>query len=84
MSTRTIRALIADDALPAETMHVSASDGNVTLSGTVEFPSQRDEAEDIVNQAAPDLLAEFDQKGQKRRFGRKAKQKKNKNKKKGK
>lgn len=43
-----------------------------------------DEAEDIVNQAAPDLLAEFDQQGQKRRFGRRAKGSKGKRKKKGK
>ena len=42
-----LRALIADGALPAETMHVSASDGTVTLSGTVAFASQRDGAEDV-------------------------------------
>jgi osmotically-inducible protein OsmY len=42
-----LEALIADDALPAETMHVSASDGSVTLSGNVEFPSQRNEAEEV-------------------------------------
>jgi osmotically-inducible protein OsmY len=41
------RALIADGALPAETMHVSASDGTVTLSGSVDFASQRDAAEDV-------------------------------------
>jgi osmotically-inducible protein OsmY len=42
-----LEALIADDALPAETMDVSASDGNVTLSGRVDFPSQRNEAEAV-------------------------------------
>jgi osmotically-inducible protein OsmY len=42
-----LRALIADDVLPAEAIHVSASDGAVTLSGSVEFPSQRDEAEEV-------------------------------------
>ena len=42
-----IRALIADGALPAEAIHVSASDGAVTLRGSVEFPSQRDAAEDV-------------------------------------
>jgi osmotically-inducible protein OsmY len=42
-----LEAIIADDALPAETMHVSASDGSVTLGGSVEFPSQRNEAEEV-------------------------------------
>ena len=31
-----LRAFIADDALPAESMHVSASDGTVTLRGTLD------------------------------------------------
>jgi len=39
------RAFISDDALPAETIHVTASDGTVTLSGSVDFPYQLDEAE---------------------------------------
>ena len=38
-------ALIADGALPAEAMHVHASDGTVTLSGRADFPSQREDAE---------------------------------------
>jgi osmotically-inducible protein OsmY len=42
-----LNALNADDVLPAETMHVSASDGIVTLSGSVELPFQRDEAEEV-------------------------------------
>jgi osmotically-inducible protein OsmY len=42
-----VRALIADGALPAETIHVSASDGAVTLNGSVEFHSQREAAEDV-------------------------------------
>jgi osmotically-inducible protein OsmY len=42
-----LRAFIADDALPAETMHVSASDGTVTLRGRVDFAYQRDEAEAV-------------------------------------
>ena len=42
-----LRAFIADDALPAEAMHVSASDGTVTLRGRVDFASQRDEAEAV-------------------------------------
>jgi len=37
-----------------------------------------DEAEDIVNTAAPDVLAEFDKGKKKRRFGRKNKNKKKK------
>ena len=41
-----LNALIADEALPAETMHVHASDGTVTLSGRVDFPYQREEAEE--------------------------------------
>jgi hypothetical protein len=41
-----------------------------------------DEAEDIINQAAPDVLAEFDKQGSKRRFGRRAKGSKAKRKKK--
>jgi osmotically-inducible protein OsmY len=40
-----LRAFIADDVLPAGAMHVSASDGTVTLSGQVDFPFQREEAE---------------------------------------
>jgi osmotically-inducible protein OsmY len=46
------RAFISDDALPAETIHVTASDGTVTLSGTVDFPYQRDEAEAVASQVA--------------------------------
>ena len=42
-----LNAFIADDALPAETMHVHASDGTVTLSGRVDFPYQREEAEEV-------------------------------------
>jgi osmotically-inducible protein OsmY len=42
-----LRAFIADDALPAEAMHVSASDGTVTLRGRVDFASQRDAAEAV-------------------------------------
>ena len=42
-----LRAFIANDALPAETMHVSASDGKVTLRGRVDFADQRDEAEAV-------------------------------------
>lgn len=42
-----LNAFIADDALPAETMHVHASDGIVTLSGRVDFPYQREEAEAV-------------------------------------
>jgi osmotically-inducible protein OsmY len=42
-----LNAFIADDALPAETMHVHVSDGNVTLSGRVDFPYQREEAEEV-------------------------------------
>ena len=42
-----LRAFIADDALPAEAMHVSASDGTVTLRGRVDSASQRDEAEAV-------------------------------------
>jgi osmotically-inducible protein OsmY len=33
-----LRAFISDDSLPADTIHVIASDGTVTLSGSVEFP----------------------------------------------
>jgi osmotically-inducible protein OsmY len=44
-----LRAFIADDALPAEMMHVSASDGTVTLRGRVDFASQRDEAEAVAS-----------------------------------
>jgi osmotically-inducible protein OsmY len=40
-----LRAFIADDALPAGTMPVSASDGTVTLRGRVDFAYPRDEAE---------------------------------------
>jgi osmotically-inducible protein OsmY len=42
-----LTALIADDVLPAETMHVRVSDGTVTLSGRVDLPFQRDEAEKV-------------------------------------
>lgn len=42
-----LNAFIADGALPAETMHVHASDGTVTLSGRVDFPYQREEAEEV-------------------------------------
>jgi hypothetical protein len=38
-----LRAFVGDDALPAETIHVTASDGTVTLNGSVELPYQRDE-----------------------------------------
>jgi osmotically-inducible protein OsmY len=44
------RAFISDDALPAETIHVTASDGTVTLSGSVDFPYQLDEAEAVARQ----------------------------------
>ena len=46
------RAFIGDDALPAETIHVTASDGIVTLSGSVDFPYQLDEAEAVARQVA--------------------------------
>ena len=42
-----LNAFIADDTLPAETMHVHASDGTVTLSGRVDFPAQREDAEAV-------------------------------------
>jgi osmotically-inducible protein OsmY len=42
-----LNAFIADDVLPAETMHVRVSDGTVTLSGRVDLPFQRDEAEKV-------------------------------------
>jgi osmotically-inducible protein OsmY len=42
-----LKAFIADDALPAESMHVKVSDGTATLSGRVEFPYQRREAEEL-------------------------------------
>jgi osmotically-inducible protein OsmY len=44
-----LRAIISDGALPAETIHVTASDGTVTLSGSVDLPYQRDEAEEVAN-----------------------------------
>jgi hypothetical protein len=47
-----LRAFISDDALPAETIHVTASDGTVTLSGGVDFLYQRDEAEEVARQVA--------------------------------
>src|SRR5512133_2180242 len=47
-----LRAFIDDDALPAETIHVTASDGTVKLGGTVDFPYQRDEAEAVARQVA--------------------------------
>ncbi len=42
-----LNAFIADDVLPAETMHVRVSDGTVTLSGRVDLPFQREEAEKV-------------------------------------
>jgi osmotically-inducible protein OsmY len=42
-----LKAFIADHTLPAETMHVRAMDGTVTLDGRVDFARQRDEAEDV-------------------------------------
>jgi osmotically-inducible protein OsmY len=51
-----LTALIADDALPAESMHVLASDGTVTLSGRVDVPYQRDEAE-VVARRVPGVQA---------------------------
>jgi osmotically-inducible protein OsmY len=42
-----LKAFIADHTLPAETMHVRAMDGTVTLDGRVEFAHQRDEAEQV-------------------------------------
>jgi osmotically-inducible protein OsmY len=42
-----LNALIADDVLPAETMHVRVSGGTVTLSGRVDLPFQRDEGEKV-------------------------------------
>jgi osmotically-inducible protein OsmY len=42
-----LNAFIADDTLPAETMHVHVSDGTVTLSGRVDFPYQREQAEKV-------------------------------------
>ena len=47
-----LRAFIADDALPAEAMHVSASDGTVTLRGRVDSASQRDEAEAVARRVS--------------------------------
>jgi osmotically-inducible protein OsmY len=47
-----LRAFISDDALPAETIHVTAADGTVTLDGGVDFPYQRDEAEALARQVA--------------------------------
>jgi osmotically-inducible protein OsmY len=44
------RAFISDDALPAETINVAASDGAVTLRGSVDLPYQRDEAEAVARQ----------------------------------
>jgi len=57
-----LRAFIADDALPAETMHVSASDGTVTLRGRVDFAYQRDEAEAVARRVpgASQLRNELD------------------------
>ena len=40
-------AFISDHALPAETMYVHVSDGTVTMSGRVDFPYQRQEAEKV-------------------------------------
>ena len=45
-----LRAFIGDDALPAETMHVRAADGIVALSGRVDLPYQRDEAEKVARE----------------------------------
>ena len=42
-----LNAFIADDTVPAETMYVRASDGTVTLSGRVNLPFQREDAERI-------------------------------------
>jgi osmotically-inducible protein OsmY len=42
-----LNAFIADSALPAETMHVRARDGAVTLHGRVDLPYQREEAEQV-------------------------------------
>jgi osmotically-inducible protein OsmY len=47
-----LNAFIADDALPAEAMHVHAADGAVTLSGSVNLPYQRDEAEAVARGVA--------------------------------
>jgi osmotically-inducible protein OsmY len=47
-----LRAFISGDALPAETIHVTAADGTVTLSGGVDFPHQRDEAEEVARRVA--------------------------------
>jgi BON domain len=38
-SAAVLRAFISDDALPAETIHVTAWDGTVTLSGSVASPT---------------------------------------------
>jgi osmotically-inducible protein OsmY len=42
-----LSALIADGALPAQSILVHASDGTVTLSGQVNFPDQREQAEAV-------------------------------------
>ena len=44
-----LNALIADDVLPGETIHVRVSDGALTLSGRVDLPFQRDKAEQVAN-----------------------------------
>jgi osmotically-inducible protein OsmY len=50
-----LRAFVGDDALPAETIHVTASDGTVTLSGTVRSAGDRDAA--IAAAAAAPMVA---------------------------
>jgi osmotically-inducible protein OsmY len=50
-----LEAFIADHVLPAEAIRVSASDGTVTLSGRVDFPFQRDEAEAVARACAASL-----------------------------
>jgi len=42
-----LRAFIADPRVPAETMHVRATDGTVTLDGRVDLEHQRDRAEEV-------------------------------------
>jgi osmotically-inducible protein OsmY len=42
-----LRALIAGHTLPTDAMDVRAADGTVTLKGSVDFPRQRNEAEEI-------------------------------------
>jgi osmotically-inducible protein OsmY len=42
-----LKAFIADQHFPAETMHVRAADGTVTLHGRVDLADQRDRAEEV-------------------------------------